>query len=312
MIREQSVFRKNLKWDEVSAEVRSRAAAAKTEREKALAIRDVFARMNDVHSSLQFQGQSYGHYEAMDEAERQKLLPLLERERGQTGKPATKLLPDRYAYILVPTIFAATPEAVQQAARELHQTVVELAKRAPAGWIVDLRLNGGGNLYPMLLGLRHLLGEGVVGGTVDADGRTVNEWVLKADALYWRDRTGERLFAQLGLPVQAPDATAAVIVLVGPLTRSSGQGLALAFQGRPHCRLLGEPTARGYTTVTAPFNPSPDVFLSLAVGFMTDRTGKPCQSQVLPEETAVGGDAFDDLLQDAKVSAAIARLRQPF
>jgi C-terminal processing protease CtpA/Prc len=30
-----------------------------------------------------------------------------------------------------------------------------------AGWIVDLRNNGGGNMWPMLTGIGSILGEGV-------------------------------------------------------------------------------------------------------------------------------------------------------
>ena len=39
-----------------------------------------------------------------------------------------------------------------------------------AGWIVDLRHNRGGNMWPMVAGLGPLLGEGRAGAFVDPDG----------------------------------------------------------------------------------------------------------------------------------------------
>jgi hypothetical protein len=39
-----------------------------------------------------------------------------------------------------------------------------------AGWTVDLRGNGGGNLWPMLAGVGPVLGEGIVGYFVDPQG----------------------------------------------------------------------------------------------------------------------------------------------
>lgn len=37
------------------------------------------------------------------------------------------------------------------------------------GWIVDLRGNGGGNMWPMIAGVGPVLGEGTAGAFVDPD-----------------------------------------------------------------------------------------------------------------------------------------------
>ena len=51
---------------------------------------------------------------------------------------------------------------------------------AACGWIVDLRSNGGGNLYPMLAALAPLLGPGPLLGYRDRHGRT-DSWVIDDD-----------------------------------------------------------------------------------------------------------------------------------
>ncbi len=44
-------------------------------------------------------------------------------------------------------------------ATKLQAIVGELASKGPCGWIVDLRGNGGGNMWPMLAGVGPILGE---------------------------------------------------------------------------------------------------------------------------------------------------------
>jgi carboxyl-terminal processing protease len=309
-IRTRSVFRNDLNWIELEASVRAKAAKANTKDGKAKAILDVLIRMDDVHSRLVVEGKSYSHYEVLEEPVRQRLLPLLARRQQQIGKPIASILDGNIGYVLVPGMQVGTPEQIAEAAKELHEKVSYVASQKPKGWVVDLRLNGGGNLYPMLIGLRPLLGDGVVGGTIDGDGRLEQKWVLKSDGLYWRDSEGDRRFAELDMKAQIPDPSIPVVVLLGPLTSSSGQGTALAFTGRPRCHMLGEPTAKGYTTVIAPFYFGNDVMLNLAVGYMADRNGQPCKLQVLPTEIVEAGDTFDNLSVDKKVLSALRWLKQ--
>lgn len=304
VIRAQSVHRHEIKWAEVEPEIRAQAAKARTDAEAAAAIVRLFERLNDVHSVLMIDGRSFSHYEGFDENTRKKLLAMIERDRAQAGKPIGRMLEGQCAYILVPTMPTDSPQQVEKLAAELRREIAKLAVRKPASWIVDLRLNGGGNLYPMLVGLQPLLGEGVAGGTIDVDGRKVHDWLLKPDGLYWSDQSGERRFASLDLPVKLERAAPPIAVLVGPATRSSGQATALAFRGRKNCRLFGEPTARGYTTVTNPVKINPRVMLSLAVGYMADSAGIPCKSQVVPDHQVDGGDNFDNLAADRKIAAA--------
>ena len=47
---------------------------------------------------------------------------------------------------------------------------------ATCGWIIDLRGNGGGNMYPMLAGLKPFLGDTVLGAFVGPD-KTRANWV---------------------------------------------------------------------------------------------------------------------------------------
>jgi len=69
----------------------------------------------------------------------------------------------------------------------LKLITMTLQEMNPAGWIIDLRGNSGGNMYPMLAGLSSLLGEGVLGYDVYPDGRSM---LLTDSILRLRYRNG--------------------------------------------------------------------------------------------------------------------------
>jgi carboxyl-terminal processing protease len=306
-IKTRSVHRHKINWNLVEPEIKQRLKEARSDVDKAKVIVSLLARMDDVHTSLMHQNKYYAHFEGVDQATYQKLKPQTDRQRQESGKVIAQMLDGSIAYVRVPA-FHVSGEGIQQAASQLHDQVLQLAEQKPKGWIVDLRLNGGGNVYPMLLGLQPLLGNEVVGGTIDADKKSVHQWVLKNDGLYWRDTTGDRQFASRGQAANLSQAKAPVAVLVGPLTASSGQATALAFKHRPKTKLIGEPTAKGYCTVNTPFTVG-SVSLNLAVGYMADRQGNAYESIVLPEESVEGGDDYTKLRDDHKVKRATLWLK---
>ena len=306
-IKQNSVHRLKVDWKQVEAEYRQQLAQAPTDVQRARAVVAVFAKLGDVHSSLTWQGKYYGHHVPVDEATHQKLKPLMVRQRQEAGKPTTKMLPGNIAFVRVPA-YQGSLDKMQKAAVELHDQVGQLIDQKPVGWIVDLRLNGGGNMYPMLLGLQPLLGNEVIGGTIGADMKLMHHWALKSEGLYWRQGTSEHRIIGMGKPARFEAANAPVAVLVGPVTISSGQVTALAFKHRPRAVLLGEPTGKGYTTVNTPITIG-SAFLNLSVGYMADRQGNAYKEIVLPDITLEGGDLFDQLMDDRKVQAAIQWLK---
>lgn len=318
LLQERWVYADRIDWSEKGPALRTGWERARTPADRAGALLPLFEQVNDVHSSIRTADRSFAHFEAIDEGTRTRLLPLLERERAIVGKPEAVLMEGDIGYLLVPGIAVTGREQVAHAATLLRAAIESVAPRVKRGWIVDLRLNGGGNLMPMLLGLRPLLGDGVVGGTRDRAGALVQEWVLRGDELLWRDGSGERVLASLPvaaadtkragevpIPPSHPAAAQPLVVILGPLTRSSGAGLALAFHGRTGATSVGEPTASGYTTVTAPFELEDGLACSLAVGFMTDRSGVAFRDRVEPRHRVDGLDRFDALAEDAKVRKAL-------
>ena len=175
-----------------------------------------------------------------------------------------------------------------------HQQMKERAKRWQAiiddqdngsrcGWIVDLRGNTGGNMWPMLLGAAPLLratpsADEDVGSFAAADGPT--RWQLTPSSV----RLGERVRVDLGGPgylLKHPGAP--VAVLTGPRTASSGEATVLAFRGRPQTRSFGQPTS-GLSTANV-MRPLVDgSALLLTTSVMQDRNGQGNGLKIEPDQ----------------------------
>src|SRR5690606_26009803 len=129
----------------------------------------------------------------------------------------------RIALVQVPAFSGADPNGF---ARRIDERMREVYDDDVCGWIVDVRGNSGGNMWPMLQGLQPLLGEGVPGYFVYPDD-SWSEWSVEPA----HD------------PVVPPQAARAVVVLHDGETASSGEAVVVAFRGRPQSRTFGQPTA---------------------------------------------------------------------
>ena len=212
------------------------------------------------------------------------------------------MLADGCAYVVVPGCFAPDVDGLQAFALRTAGEIARLEAEGPRAWVIDLRLNGGGNVWPMLLGLRGLLPEGAL-MTMHEPGGRVAEFGLSGDEA-WID-WGGGAEAQLRLPADqrraAPEVAGRVAVLIGPWTMSSGEALAICLRTLPEVRFLGEASA-GLTTVTNIYPLADGSRLILPVAAMGDREARVVGGAIEPDRT-VSFDAWPSA-DDAAASAA--------
>lgn len=193
-------------------------------------------------------------------------------------------------------------------ARRLFDAQAEGAPWA-CGYVVDLRGNGGGNVWPMLAGLEPLLGEGRVSGHRDLVGV---HWIeLRGGAAQLVDQgSAPKTIAQtprwtklLGLD-QRP-----VAVLIDDATASSGEGVAVAFRTRENTRFFGDHTY-GISTSNEGFTLSDGANLVITTGVMVDRLGTDQAKGIAPDEAIdphLAADGSDPAL--ARAAAWVAEHR---
>jgi C-terminal processing protease CtpA/Prc len=136
------------------------------------------------------------------------------------------------------------------------------------GWIVDLRRNTGGAMWPMLQALRPIIGEAPIGSFVDGAGAKT-PWAYPQDAD--------------GAPAPLAHPNSPVAVLTSRLTAGAAEAVVVAFRGRLATRSFGEPTW-GTPTSTETYSLVDGATLVLTSAFDADRTGFEYHSRIAPDE----------------------------
>ena len=190
---------------------------------------------------------------------------------------ATPSVPPDIGYVRVGS-FSGSGLTPVEFAVDVQRRIAAADKAGLAGWIVDLRGNGGGSMWPMVAGLGPIIGEGTLGAFVDPDNQ-VTYWTYANGASALAGATQVQVPSPYSLVRPAPR----VAVLTDCQVASAGEGTAIAFRGRPNTRSFGRQTM-GISTTLRIFPMSDGATLNLTVSTMADRNATRYGVPVVPDE----------------------------
>lgn len=298
-----SINRYTIDWPSFRTAALERISGAQTPRDTYPAITATLVALGDHHSSFFAPGA------LPDKYPRDPSTLSAMRTATVTGgdphiQPIGLLVSDDIGYVSIPgftgsqkTPFADSVQAIVQ----------ELDASNPCGWIVDLRFDTGGNMWPMVAGIGPVLGDGDIGEFVNPDSSR-QTWYYRDGAAGVVSPTGveepiQRVTAAYHLTRPMPP----VAVMYSPSTASSGEAVAVAFRGRPLSRSFGRATD-GLSTANAVFELSDGAYLNLTVATDADRTGTIYGGKLQPDETWTSTEI--DPATDQAAQAAVAWLHQ--
>ncbi|MCX2892733.1 S41 family peptidase [Stenotrophomonas lactitubi] len=269
IVREHALFSSKVDWRSVEGESVLGVVARETPWQMERRVRSVLRMLGDHHSALQ----------TPDD------LIVAARESGPKFKPTFNRIDSDAALISLPPFSGNDPSQIDSFVSFFHSEFSRLHDEGVKHWIVDLRLNSGGNMWPMLSALSPLLGTGRVGGTESRDG-TTDSWAI--DPAPW----------------SVPDLTRdSVAVLLSSKTASSGEAVAIAFSGRPRTRSFGTHTG-GYSTSNKSFDLPGGYRLHVTSAIFMDRAGRKYPSGVEPDSLELS------LSEDGAEQKALSWLRE--
>jgi C-terminal processing protease CtpA/Prc len=277
VVKDNALKAPSVDWATVEPAVRAFAAGAAKTADTYPAIRYLLTSLGDHHSFL---------------------MPPAQTTEFATGAvqnppPDVKVLSDRVGYISVPAYSGGEIGSMQAYTRRAHESLVATVPSVACGWVVDLRQNGGGNMWPMLAGLKPFLGDAGLGTFEGRSGKSP-AWV-----------------AGKGIDIAPPATLNAlenswVAVLTGPRTASSGEIVTISFRGRPRTRSFGQNTA-GLSTANWSVRLPDGSMMLLTTGIDLDRDGNRYGDVVTPDEVIPADPA--GAAEDRVLNAAIAWLR---
>ncbi len=174
--------------------------------------------------------------------------------------------------------------------------------------IVDLRFNGGGNMFPMIGGVSPLLGDGIVGAFHRKGEHRDWRVVQKQD----RDEVDGQSTTRIdGVTLRSAWhdlRSAPVALLTGAKTASSGEATLVSFLGRPNTKTFGALTA-GQSSANRGIRLSDGAMLLITTSLFADRTGRVYGGKITPD-VAVDESADGPLDAQPAVVAAVKWLSE--
>ncbi|MCU0238043.1 MAG: S41 family peptidase [Pyrinomonadaceae bacterium] len=296
-----SLYRQKIDWNAVKTEMYLQAKDAKNVKDLAPALKYLLSKLEDSHGKFLYKNQMLAYWFG-EPKEHQKKIDSKIWSEIQSGKYTFKseLIEKKIGYLRIPGLPMGDNVKMSEAIRN---KVCELKDKKAKYWIVDLRYNGGGNMYPMMEGLGNLIGDGIVGKVSDFEGKILSTWTIKDADFYYDDYLAADLPNTCKIKKMPK-----IAVLISQYTASSGEAVAVAFKGRPNTKIFGLKTA-GLITVTdwTPINT--DLFASISVAFYADRNNKIYREYIEPDEFSEF-ILTDDFKRDETLQKAIQWLKK--
>jgi len=278
LIKHHSIFSDQIQWDSLDADLDHISRDA-------VSFSDADPISNYMLSKLQAAGDHHSFFMSSKRSEQFDHGNLDER------KPSVKLLSDHIGYVYVPGMLSLNKKALNKFADSFQRLIQSLdSGQAINSWVVDLRENTGGNMYPMIAGLGPLLGNGTAGYFIK--GNKKSRWYYK------NGKCGENKSAIVKVKNYycLKNPSPRIAILIGGQTSSSGEMTAISFIGKPNTRFFGQTTG-GYTTGNSMFKLPNHARLFLASSYSADRNRKKYTGKIVPDEIVEGTqDALDAAL----------------
>lgn len=247
LLENKSVNKNKIDWNEFRVDVFKKAKNAKKTEDTYAALSYAVSELNDNHSYFK---------------------PATEAGITAENKPLPKLsdefTPNDIGYIRIPFCIGKEND-YDDYITTISAKIKEQLKKKTKGWIIDLRGNFGGNMWPMLLSLEPLIGNGTFGYFVDADNQ-YQAWKLNKGKVFIDDELifQNKLYEKLDLSDQY------LAILTDGKTASSGEAIAVALKYRMKSKSFGKPTY-GVSTGCVSHQLSDGSTLNLAESVFADK-----------------------------------------
>ncbi|MCC7027360.1 MAG: S41 family peptidase [Saprospiraceae bacterium] len=259
LLEENSVYKNEIDWKEFKSDVLKKVSNAKKIEDTYPTISYAIKKLNDNHSYFR---------------------PITESEANLENKPlpilADEITPDDIGYIRIP--FCIGNESVyNDYIMEIRAKIEKESQNKLKGWILDLRGNFGGNMWPMLLSIEPLIGNGTFGYFIDANENS-EAWKIIEGKAYIEDQfvMETKILSKQNLSYQF------LAVLTDHQTASSGEAVAVALRLRENSKSFGQSTF-GVSTGCVSHELSDGSIINLAESIFADKKKTKFGSKIIPD-----------------------------
>ncbi|WP_298420326.1 S41 family peptidase [uncultured Kordia sp.] len=219
-----------------------------------------------------------------------------------TTEIVSTILYDSIAYIQIPMIINNFGNDSLNIAYtiKIRNKICELNKHNPKGYIIDLRANIGGTMWPMFSGLGVLFPNMELGGDTK-DGKTLySKWSLINGNLHVDDYATQNM-PNIDCNIQIEDKK--IAILIGRYTSSSGEAVASGLKGQRNCKLFGEITF-GASTTNSWFAITQNISVNPAIAYYMSTDYTAHTDGITPDIEIIEGFNFGKLTKGKVIDEA--------
>jgi carboxyl-terminal processing protease len=210
----------------------------------------------------------------------------VEKQADKTNLPVLLPTPANIGYIRIPAFKKGRDheEDYITAGLKIAQAA---ADNSSCGWVIDLRNNTGGSMWPMLAVLEPWLSQEVVGYMHLPEQSRVAWRVSNASSYLGEElkQAGNLYEAHVPLAVDQQWRDRSIAVLINRNTGSSGEAAAMAFKGQDHVLFIGQKTS-GLTTGISQIELQDGSLVRLSIAEFLDRNGQAYPDGLTPDVPA--------------------------
>lgn len=261
-----SIVRDSVNWKKLGENMLSLAGGAKT-------TRDCYPSVSYLIRELKNKGDNHSGFYPPEFNTRRKTQNMDGRQ------PESKYLGNAVAYISVPGFSSVNEKLGVAFATKIQQQIKSLdSSYTITKWIVDLRENTGGNMYPMIAGLGPILGDDTLGYFHFPAQKERYAWYYSKGS----SGSNNTVLCKVKHPYAIRQQDAKIMVLSGPNTASSGEMTLISFKGKAKATVIGAPSA-GYSTGNAGHALSDGSVLNLCESYCSDRNQRMYFGPIQPD-----------------------------
>ncbi len=258
-----SLYRKNVDWTSLKKEMYALAKDADSVSQLKPALDLMLKELNDTHGRVFYNNQYLSYYTGEKKEHRKNMSSEIydEIQSIQVYEFKALNLEDNIGYV---RIVGLPMGDNQKMSADIQNAVCQVIKKGAKKWIIDLRYNGGGNMFPMVEGITNIIGDGIVGGT---------KGVTEDESSVWQINNGDFFYDEQNVAIEnkcpIPEVQK-IAVLTSVYTASSGEALAVILKKRPKTKFFGNKTM-GMVTATDYKQIDSLTAMSISVSYYKDR-----------------------------------------
>jgi len=277
IMKEHAITRDEVDWGNLESEVTAIAAKAYTIKETYAAVTKALELLGTSHSFL-----------ISDSGD---LLATYNRLSCTQSLSMNMPNVENIGYIRVDGYSTSSESSDKEFATTIQQQISQQDSAAIDGWVVDLRNNGGGNMWPMIAGLGPLFEGDLLGHFVDAY-ENISDWGYENGASY----LGENEMVKVDEPYTLLNPLAKIAVLSSRRVASSGEATLIAFKKQYNAKSFGSDSC-GLSTGNQSYELSDSSTLILTTTIMADRDQVKYGKKVIVDQEEEAADVMNKAVE---------------